>query len=256
MATLDGSGRMLGGPPAFVESGLLALLLSLLVCSACAGPFTQRAGGGRQLYRDGGFGRQHLREGGVGFLAPSLSFGQETLGHALLPGLFDAFQQELPDASVVPPNLAASRINQAGLGGSYAEMMRNYDRTGILERDTLARIAQAIDARYVAVPILVNLHEEMSTRLSALGMRLGKTAMTNTRVELEIWDGQTGRIVWEGLSDVTFAQEVVRERSVRLEPAIQVTWRYLLEQIPNSDVAAPPLEQIPSSDVAAPAPGL
>src|SRR5262245_32550116 len=126
---------MLARSPAFIEirGGLLALLVYLLVCSACAGPFVQRAGGATQLYRDGGFGRQHLREGGVGFLAPSLSFGQETLGHALLPGLFDEFQRALPDASVVPPNLAASRIHQAGFGRSHAGLMPTYDGTRLVE---------------------------------------------------------------------------------------------------------------------------
>ena len=226
-------------PLAEASGGLCALLLGVVVCIGCAGPLTQRAGGARQLYRDSGFGREHLRAGGVGFLAPSLSFGQETLGHALLSGLYEAFARELPDANVVAPNLAASRINEAGSSGPYAEMMRGYDRTGILEREALARIAQAIEARYVAVPILVNFHEEMNTRLSALGFRLAKTATTNLRVELQIWDGQTGRIVWEGLSDITLAQEVVREESIRFERAVQQTWEYLLRQIPNSDVAAP-----------------
>ena len=221
-------------------ASLRLLFVPLLVSVACAGPLMQRSGGARQLYRESGFGRQHLREGGLSFLAPSLSLGQETLGHALVPKLFEEFERALPDANVVPPSLAASRINEAGLSGPYAEMMRTYDRTGILEREALARIAQAIEARYVAVPILVNFHEEMNTRLSTLGFRLAKTATTNTRVQLQIWDGQTGHIVWEGLSDVTLAEETVREQSIRFERAIQLTSEYLLKQVPDSDVASAP----------------
>jgi hypothetical protein len=219
-----------------VNVGFRALFLALVVCAGCAGPLTQRAAGARQLYRDDGFGREHLREGGIAFLAPSISFGQETLGHALLPGLFDAFQGELPDANIVPPDLAASRINEAGLSNPYAQIMRSYDRTGILERETLAHIAEAIESRYLAVPILVSLREETFTRFSVFGIRVGKTTVTNTRVQLEIWDAKTGRIVWEALSDVTLAQEVVRERSIHFERAVRMTWDYLLEQLPNSGI--------------------
>jgi len=233
---------MLAHPPPIVEvgGGLGAWIAALLACVACAGPLAQRAGDAHQLYRDADFGREHLREGGVGFLAPSLSLGQETLGHALLPGLFDALQEDLPDSNIVPPDLAASRINEAGLGGPYARMMRNYDRTGILERGILAPIAAAIEARYLAVPILVNLREETYTRFSVFGVRIGKTAVTNIRVQLEIWDGETGRIVWEGLSDVTLAEEVVRERSIHFERALETTWDFVLKEIPNSGVAARP----------------
>ena len=239
--------------PAVVGRGLCAWCLALLACTACAGPLMQHSGGAHQLYRESGFGRQHLREGGVGFIAPSLSVGQETLGHALVPGLFAVFDQELPDANVVAPNLVASRINETGLSSLYAEMMRSYDRTGILERDALLRIAQAMQARYVAVPILVSFHEETNTRLSALGFRIAKTATSNTRVQLEIWDAQTGRIVWEGLSDSTLATELLREQSVHFERAVQLAWEDLIKQVPTSDVAAASPDR---SEAPAPAPAL
>jgi hypothetical protein len=216
------------------------LFAGLLVLAACAGPLAQRTGDARELYREGGFGRGDLRAGGVSFLAPRLSFGRETLGHALLQGLVESLRRELPDASIVHPALAASRINESGLSGLYAQMVQGYDRTGILERESLARISQAIEARYIAVPILVSFREDSATRLSAFGLRIGKTAASNARLQLQVWDAHTGRIRWEGVSDVTLAQEVVRERFVRLERMMEVSWEYLLAQIPNTDVSAPP----------------
>jgi hypothetical protein len=227
------------GPPRGGRPKLAPLLLALLAGSSCAGPLTQRAGEARQVYREAGFGREQLGQSGLSFVAPRVSFGQETLGQAMLQGLMETIGQELPEVVLVHPDLAASRINAAGLSHDYAEMMRAYDQTGILERDTLARIAQVIGVRFVAVPILVNFREESATRLSALGLRIGKTTSSNARLQLQIWDGPTGRIAWDGLSELTLAEEVVRERFVRFELIIALTWKQLLAQIPRSTTDAP-----------------
>lgn len=69
-------------------------------------------------------------------------------------------------------------------------------------------------------------------------VRLAKTSWANARYQLQIWDGQSGRIVWEGISDLTLAQEVIREQPVRFEDIIQETWASLIEQIP-ADSAFP-----------------
>jgi hypothetical protein len=176
--------------------------------------------------------------GGLGFVSPRVSFGQETLGPSMLLALVEALAKVMPAVPVVHPNLAASRINQAGVSAPYGEMMRSYDQTGILEHDALAAISEAIGARFVAVPLLVNFREESSTRLSMFGLRIGKTAASSIRLRLQIWDGRSGRIVWDGLSELTLAEESVRERFVLLEPTMEMSSRQLLEQIPSTAVSA------------------
>ena len=57
---------------------------------------------------------------------------------------------------------------------------------------------------------------------------------------MEFGKGETGRIVWEGLSDLTLAEELVRERSIYFGRALETTWGLVLQKIPSSGVAAPP----------------
>lgn len=218
----------------------LALLLLLpAVVLGCYRPFEgrtmmmQRAVDAREFYREPGFALESLEADGVTSLAARVSFGRETFGQALGQGLVEALESRLDDG-VVHPNLASSQINEAGLAESYAEMLEAYDKTNILDRDALRQISEAVKVRYVAVPILVNFSESSSTRFSVFGFRLGKTASTSARFQLQIWDGHSGRIVWEGISDLTLAQETFREGPIRFSQIVNATWLSLVEQIPSN----------------------
>ena len=215
------------------EGGFLGLLFLLLaIPPGCYRPMMQRAVDARELYRVPAFTQQHMQREKVTALPARLSFGYETYGHSIVQGLVEAMQAHLPGGGLVHPNLMASHINEAGLAQDYAAMLTAYDGTNILDRDTLRRISEVVGVRYFAVPILVSFHEENRARFSVFGLRIGRTASANARFQLQIWDGRSGRIVWEGISDLTLAQEVIRERPVRFEDIVQATWESLIGEIP------------------------
>jgi len=83
------------------------------------------------------------------------------------------------------------------------------------------------------MPVLVNFPEEQSTRINTLGLRSAKTASVTARFELQLWDAQSGRIVWEDLSDLPVAKELIREHPVSFEEIIQAPWTNLIKQIPS-----------------------
>ena len=223
--------------------GLVAIVA---IGSACYRPLspgymtTQRSAEARELYRLDEFGREHLRHGGLTILSARLGFGHETYGPPLVQGLLEAMQAGLPAARIVHANRAAGDINSAGLADEYAAMLDAYDKTNILDREDLRLIADAVGVRYLAVPILVSFREDRTTRFSVFGFRLGKTASANARFQLQIWDGHVGAVVWEGIADVTLAQEVVRERLVRFEDTVEATWDRLLQEIPSTSVSSGP----------------
>ena len=192
----------------------------------------QRAVNARELYREPGFGVQRLESEGVTNLAVRLAFGRETFGQALGQALVETLQGRL-ERGLVHPNLASSKINEAGLADEYAGMLEIYDKTNILDRDVLVDMSRVVGVRYFALPILVNFNESFSTRLSVLGLRIGKTASANARFQLQLWDGQSGRLVSEGISDLPLAQETFREDPIPFEDMIQATWQSLIEKIPT-----------------------
>jgi hypothetical protein len=228
-----------------VAPALLVLWPALLVLAAgCYRPFQsetllmQRAVSVRELYRDPAFGKEQLELHGVSFLSARLNFDDQTYGRALVQGLLDAVAAELPHARLVHPNVMARYINEYGLTHAYALMLDEYDETNILEGDTLAEIAEAVGVRYFALPILVSFGRQTSTRFSVFGFRLGKTHSAHAIFQLQIWDGTLGQVVWEGISDLTLAQDGVREKPIRFEEIVAATWTALIREIPSEPESA------------------
>lgn len=217
----------------------IVLALLPLCALACQGPLVQRAADARQVYREASFDREALRREGLALLPARLSFGYETFGPALTQGLIDALDQELGGRGLIRPSRSASRINEAGLAREYGEMLRAYQDTGILDAPILRKISAEVPARYFAVPFLIDYREGSDSRFGVFGLRVGKTKWSSTRCQLQIWDGHSGRIVWEGSSELTLARETVLERPVLLEDSTRAPWQALVEKLPTSDVGAP-----------------
>lgn len=212
---------------------LLTGACAVLVASGCIGPGLQRSYSARELYREGEFTLEMMDRGGVTSMATRVSFGDETYAVMLLQGLVDTLGKHLTPGQVVHPNLVASLINEAGLSRQYAAMLDEYDETSILEIGLLQKISEVSGVRYFCVPILVTFSEGIKGRFSVFGVKMGQTAVAHARFNLQIWDGRTGRIAWEGYSDLTLAQETFRESPVGIEEIVSATWESLIWQIPR-----------------------
>jgi len=119
-------------------------------------------------------------------------------------------------------------------------MLTAYDTTHILAREPLRQVGAAVGVRYLALPILVTWHEAQSPRLTALGLQAVKTVSATARFELQLWDTRSGRVVWEGFSELTLAEDLIRERPVPFAALIQATWETLLQHLPAEPVLLPP----------------
>jgi len=214
--------------------------------------FLQQSANARELYCEPGFRWESLEEGGITFLAARVNTGHETYGPALIQGLVDSMQTNLPSQKIVHPNLAVNRVSKAGLTQAYAAMLAEHSDTNILPRVTLRKVSKVVQARYFALPVLVSFREDQSSRLSAFGVQAARTASATVRLQLQIWDAEVGRIVWEGGSDVTLAREMLREGPIRFDEITQVTWAKLLQQIPSDMTIPSPNDGQTSSTANAP----
>jgi hypothetical protein len=238
---------------------ILTVCLFFLACflAGCASftmnrLFLQQSSNARELYCESGFRWESLEEGGITFLAARVNTGQETYGPSLIQGLVDSMQANLSNEKIVHPNLAVNRVSRAGLTHAYAAMLAEHGRTNILPRPTLRKVGKVVQARYFALPVLVSFREDQSSRLSAFGVQAARTASATARLQLQIWDAQAGRIVWEGRSDVTLAREMLREGPIRFDEIVQVTWAKLLQQIPTDMTTPSPSDEEASAMAKAP----
>lgn len=172
-----------------------------------------------------------LGAAGIGVLTPSAPTGQEADRQALADALGEILDRDVEEANVVSLPALLSAVNRAGLSKAYSNMFAEYDRTGILERDILGDIGRAADVRYVAKLNLGDFQQSTAGRAKIFGVRFLDTRMASIRVHLEIWDTQTGGIVWQGNEELTYAEEGVHEKPVSFQQVAAMAAERLIAKV-------------------------
>ena len=163
----------------------------------------------------------------LGMLAPAgLQGFSPFLSHALVAAL----------AEVTPPIPARSaydtmnRLNAEGLAAEYSELVAGFARSGILERDRLRRIGSELGSRYVFLPGVAELSHTVLDKFEMAGLKLVRNQLTTLRLWLQLWDVQSGRLLWESVGETTVASPIVSEaQATSLHTIAQALWRRMIQ---------------------------
>jgi hypothetical protein len=151
----------------------------------------------------------------LAFMAPSNLQGfSPTLSHALSGALTDV----APPIREIPTNETLNRLTDQGLATEYADLRAGFARNGMLDRQRLRRIGSGLGLRYVLLPGLAQFDETIIDKYEAVGLKLLRNRVTTLRLWLQLWDSQTGHIVWESSGEVRTATVFLSARqTVALE---------------------------------------
>ncbi len=150
------------------------------------------------------------------------------------PPLSHALNAALSEASPPIRGIAAhetfNMLNQQGLAGEYGALIAGFSRAGILEREPLQRIGSALSSRYVLLPGLAEFNQVIIDRLSISGWNFIQSRVTTLRLWLQLWETQTGKIVWESAGEVTVATKLLRsEQTVALDDIGRKLWLRMIQ---------------------------
>jgi hypothetical protein len=150
------------------------------------------------------------------------------------PPLSHALNAALSEASPPIRGIAAhetlNMLNQQGLGAEYSTLIASFGRGGILEREPLQRIGSALSSRYVLLPGLAEFNQVIIDRLSIYGWNIIQSRVTTLRLWLQLWETQTGNILWESAGEVTVATKLLRsEQTVPLDEIAQKLWLRMIQ---------------------------
>jgi hypothetical protein len=218
----------------------LPLWLLWFALAACVGPLKQSGEEVSLFAKALDFEPAQLDRKRVAVLHAVVGFGLEGYSHQVSRSLAKALVQGARPMVVVPPHEALSRINKAGLATAYAGMVSDYARSGILTRDVLRQVGSALDAPYVFQPSMAAFSQSVSSRFSFFGLRLFQTRVTQLRLSVQIWNAETGAIVWEASGEATLGAEDVREFRLPFEDVANHLWRRIL-----LDLEPPPAPTVP-----------
>jgi hypothetical protein len=146
---------------------------------------------------------------------PALRGNEVGLGHFL----FEILRKAAPHWKLVSDEEVSTRINRNGLTGKFTQMRNDYEQSAILDRDMLRTIAAAIQARYVFQPRLAAFSQLMQQKweFPALNIWLVWTRSSDIRVSLQLWDTETGDLVWGSIAEGAMWNGTASQRPVFLE---------------------------------------
>jgi hypothetical protein len=162
----------------------------------------------------------------LAFMAPgNLQGFNATLSHAL----DGALAEVTPPIREIPTDETLNRLTDKGLATEYADLRAGFARNGMLDRQRLRRIGLGLGSRYVLLPGVAQFNEEILDKFEAAGIKLLRNRVTTLRLWLQLWDSQTGHIVWESSGEVTTAAVFLSpKQTVGLE---QITKKLLVRMI-------------------------
>ena len=175
----------------------------------------------------------------LAFVAPgNLQGFSPTLSHALSGALAEV----TPPIREIPTDETLNRLTDKGLATEYADMRAGFARNGMLDRQRLRRIGLGLGSRYVLLPGVAEFNEEILDKFEAAGIKLLRNRVTTLRLWLQLWDSQTGHIVWELSGEVTAATVFLSpKQTVALE---QITKKLLVRMIQDGLLESKPETQL------------
>jgi hypothetical protein len=137
----------------------------------------------------------------VATFVPVTPAGLQGFNAALSHALIVALAETSPPIRGIPTRETLNRLNEQSLAADYAELIAGFVRGGILERERLQRIGSALGSRYVLLPGLAELKEVMVDRIGFYGWNFIQSRVTTLRLWLQLWDTQSGQILWESAGE-------------------------------------------------------
>lgn len=161
--------------------------------------------------------------------SPALRGNEVAISH----GLDEILHKVSPSWKVMSPQEFSKRINRQGLAGEYTKMRSDFEVSHILDGGTLRKIASALGIRYVFQPHLAAFSQILTDRWSFMDVRLTQTRSSIMRMSLQLWDAETGEMVWASFAETTMQNEAFSQDPVYMEDVIRAALGSLMTDFKN-----------------------
>ena len=167
---------------------------------------------------------------------PALRGTEVGLSHILA----EILKKLVPNWKVVDEQATLTGINQNGLGTEYTRMRRDAEETHLLDREPLRKIGAALKVRYIFQPRLASFTQTMTLRWKIPGFefRVAETRSSVMRVSLQLWEAESGELIWSSAAETDMASEVITQDPVFLEDVARVTLGGLVADFLNRRTAS------------------
>ncbi|WP_146216245.1 hypothetical protein [Nitrospira lenta] len=172
--------------------------------------------------------------------------------------LGDILSKLIPNWKVIGEQATLTGINTQGLGAEYIRMRADAEPSHLLDRDALRKIGKALGVRYIFQPRLATFTQAMTdrARFPGFNIRLMQTRSSTVRMSLQLWDVESGELMWSSVAEAALESEAISQDPVFLEDAVRLTFGSLMADFLNRRTSSKytPLNKVLSALVQAAVP--
>jgi hypothetical protein len=203
----------------------VGLFLSLLGATACSGSFYTWTMRTSSTPFPASFQSASLGQHAIALLTPLSLPALRGTELGISQYLGQIISQVAPTWKVVGEQETVNLINRHGLTEEYARMCAGAEQSHILGREPLRKIGHALGVRYVFQPRLIALSQTMTDRWTfpVAGVLFTQTRSSTVRLAVQLWDIETGELIWGSLAETNLQGEAVSQDPVFVEDAVRVT---------------------------------
>lgn len=204
--------------------GPAGLTLCFVLCTGC-GPLRPTNAHTTSTPNPMSFDVAELTRTCVGVLHPVVPPGLQGFCPLLAHALDAALSKTHPPIAALPAYETMNRLNDHGLAAQYADLLSGFTRSGLLERDALRRVGRAIGCRYLFLPGLAQVDQLLVDRFEAMGLKIVRNRVVTLRLWLQLWDADSGRMLWESSGEGTASKlRVLSMRAIPLDALAESLW--------------------------------
>jgi hypothetical protein len=144
--------------------------------------------------------------------------GLEGVRRSTADSLFAAIARQRPELTLLSVAESDRIINDQGIAQRYADLLHNYDRTGVLDREALGLLFHLLDTDHV-LQVDVELLQNGAER--------------DLTIFAQLWDPDLG-IVWEASSAASYLSPGMVTVDGPLLKALSATAGMLVEKLPKT----------------------
>ena len=163
--------------------------------------------------------------------APGLLGGETGLDSILV----EVLKTVAPKFKVIPPQETASLINRNDLAVEYTRMRNEALQSHLLDRGSLKKVGTAIGARYAFQPKLIAFMQLMKDRweVPPIALKVSRIRSSIMRLSLQLWDMQTGELLWTSLAEASLESEAVGQDPIYFGDIARVTLGSIIADFMN-----------------------
>lgn len=214
-----------------IHQKLLSLLL--LFVFGCAAPITQNV---KFDYSATEPKQGALAAGGLGLLPVVASAGQEGLRRPFGNKLNKDLSNKFPEGKFIGDLETIALISNAGLTEDYSRLLNDYNRSAILNKNSLIKIGAVIGVEHL---LYVELLEQSQTEGLAPRI-LSKDPLLVKEIKMKIfgqvWSCTIGDVVWEGTGEISVQTEDQWTYKQAVDELVNMAARSILKNLTGLEI--------------------